>query len=447
MKFHRRRSEEPEINLIPFIDVLLVVLIFLMLSTTYSRYSELQINLPNADAERLKERPDEILVSVTAEGQYLVNRKPLPGRSVELLTAELRAAATGGDSSVVIVSADAMAAPPAWHAWLTNQWRRPAPSVWARLLQPLSWIYAALTAAHRGLYSAGLAHRKAALRPTIVVGNLVAGGAGKTPTVMAVVRWLQAQGRVPGVISRGYGRQGNAVVIVDRSSRARDVGDEPLLIHLRTGAAVAVGADRVAAATLLCARHPQVDIIVADDGLQHHALARDIEVLVFDDGGVGNGLLLPAGPLRQRLPATIDAHRLVLYSGGRPSTALPGFFGVRRLAGVLPLRAWWSNPNAPPQPMAGLRGRPLRVAAGLARPQAFVAMLQAEGLQLQMLALADHDDFDPLPWPADAADVVVTEKDAVKLDPDRCGSTRVWVATLDFQPEPAFGAALSRLLS
>ncbi len=111
MKFRRRTAEEPEINLIPFIDVLLVVLIFLMLSTTYSRYSELQINLPTADAERLKERPTEILVSVTAEGRYLINHKALEGRSVELVAAELRAAAsTGADTSVVIISADAMAA-------------------------------------------------------------------------------------------------------------------------------------------------------------------------------------------------------------------------------------------------------------------------------------------------------------------------------------------------
>ncbi len=112
MDFRHRRSEEPEINLIPFIDVLLVVLIFLMLSTTYSKYSELQITLPVADAEQLKERPAEILVSVTAEGLYLVNRQALEGRSVELLAAALRSAADAGagEKSVVIVSADALAA-------------------------------------------------------------------------------------------------------------------------------------------------------------------------------------------------------------------------------------------------------------------------------------------------------------------------------------------------
>ena len=110
MKFHRRRNEEPEINLIPFIDVLLVVLIFLMLSTTYSRFTELQINLPAADAEKLRERPAEIIVAVASDGRYAVNRKAVDGRSVEVLTAELAAAAAGRPDAVIIISADAMAA-------------------------------------------------------------------------------------------------------------------------------------------------------------------------------------------------------------------------------------------------------------------------------------------------------------------------------------------------
>ena len=110
MKFSRRRMEEPEINLIPFIDVLLVVLIFLMLSTTYSRFTELQINLPAADAEKLKDRSAEIIVAVASDGRYAVNRKAVDGRSVELLTAELTAAAGGRADTVIIISADAMAA-------------------------------------------------------------------------------------------------------------------------------------------------------------------------------------------------------------------------------------------------------------------------------------------------------------------------------------------------
>ncbi|MCW5611668.1 MAG: biopolymer transporter ExbD [Rubrivivax sp.] len=110
MKFGRRRIDDPEINLIAFIDVLLVVLIFLMLTTTYSRFTELQVNLPSADAERLAERPREVVVAVAADGRYAINRKPVDGRSVELLTAELAAAAGGQADTVVIVSADAMAA-------------------------------------------------------------------------------------------------------------------------------------------------------------------------------------------------------------------------------------------------------------------------------------------------------------------------------------------------
>ena len=110
MKFSRRRMEEPEINLIPFIDVLLVVLIFLMLSTTYSRFTELQINLPAAEAEKLKDRPAEVIVAVASDGRYAVNRKAVDGRSVELLTTELAAAAAGRADTVVIISADAMAA-------------------------------------------------------------------------------------------------------------------------------------------------------------------------------------------------------------------------------------------------------------------------------------------------------------------------------------------------
>jgi len=110
MRFSRRRMEEPEINLIPFIDVLLVVLIFLMLSTTYSRFTELQIDLPAANAEQLRERPAEVIVAVASDGRYAVNRKAVDGRSVERLTAELAAAAAGRPDTVVIVSADAMAA-------------------------------------------------------------------------------------------------------------------------------------------------------------------------------------------------------------------------------------------------------------------------------------------------------------------------------------------------
>jgi tetraacyldisaccharide 4'-kinase len=331
-------------------------------------------------------------------------------------------------------------------ARLTAQWAGPGVAWGARLLQPLSWLYALLAGAHRALYTGGLRRTLRAPVPLLVVGNLVAGGAGKTPTVMALVALLRQQGWTPGVISRGHGRQGDAVQAVHRDSPAEAVGDEPLLIHLRTGAPVVVGRDRVAAARALCAAHPAVDILVADDGLQHHRLHHDMAVWVFDDRGAGNRLLLPAGPLRQTLPDRLPPHTLVLYNAAAPTTPLPGLTGRRQLSGVLPLEAWWQG-AAPPVDggWALLRGRPLLAAAGLARPEPFFAMLESRGLLISRLPLPDHAPFDPLPWPAGTAEVLVTEKDAVKLPPARTAGTRVWVATLDFRPEPAFAEALRAL--
>ncbi len=334
--------------------------------------------------------------------------------------------------------------------WVTAQWVGPRPSAGARLLQPLSWLYALLARLHETLYRLGWRTVQRAPVPLLVVGNLVAGGAGKTPTVMALVGLLRQQGWTPGVISRGHGRRGaerNAVRAVQRHSTAAEVGDEPLLIHLRTDAPVVVGADRAAAARMLCAANPGVDILLADDGLQHHRLQHDLAVLVFDDRGAGNGLRLPAGPLRQALPSQVPPHTLVLYNAATPSTALPGLTGRRRLSGVLPLAAWWQGQSAAAVDggWPALRGRRLLAAAGLARPEPFFLMLEAQGLQIDRLPLTDHHGFDPLPWPAGTPDVIVTEKDAVKLPPAAAGATRVWVATLDFQPEPGFAEAL-RLL-
>ena len=309
-------------------------------------------------------------------------------------------------------------------------------------LLPLSWLFGALSAARRALHRRGLVATHHLPVRVIVVGNLLAGGAGKTPAVIAIVALLRRNGCAPGIVSRGYGREGDEVREVVAESEARLVGDEPLLLARRTGVPVFVGRDRVAAGHALLHAHPSVDVIISDDGLQHLALGRDLEVLLFDERGLGNDRLLPAGPLRERPPRTARPGRLVLYNAAAPTTPLAGFIGERSLAGVVALDAWWQG--APPELAAleALRGKSVVAAAGLARPERFFAMLREHDLVVTGLALPDHHDFRTLPWPIGASDVVITEKDAVKIAPGRRVGTRVWVAALDFRPEAAFEQAL-----
>ncbi|MBA4178342.1 MAG: tetraacyldisaccharide 4'-kinase [Leptothrix sp. (in: Bacteria)] len=295
------------------------------------------------------------------------------------------------------------------------------------MLRPLSWLYGALRALHQWR------QRPLVLAvPVVVVGNLVVGGAGKTPTVIALVQALQARGHRPGIISRGHGRQGVGARAVEQSDAPADVGDEPLLLQRRCGVPVWVGADRVETGRRLCEAEPRVDVLVSDDGLQHTRLARHAALVVFDERGAGNGLLLPAGPLREPWPAALPPDCRVLYTAGVPSTPLPGALATRRIRQAWPLAAWHAGDATQAQPLLALNGRRVLAAAGLAAPRKFFDMLAATGLSFTPLPLPDHHRFDTLPWPPGTADVLVTEKDAVKLAPHRIGGTRVWVVPLDF---------------
>jgi len=213
---------------------------------------------------------------------------------------------------------------------------------------------------------------------------------------------------------------------------------------------VAVGRDRAAAGEFLLSLHPEVDVVVCDDGLQHLRLARTAQVLVFDERGVGNGWLLPAGPLREPLPARAPPRTLVLYNATRRTTRLKGEFAKRSLAGIAPLKEWRAGVAPSPAALDALKRAlrtPIVAAAGMAHPQRFFSMLRDQGLPIKKCPLPDHYDFGTLPWPRETTDVIVTEKDAVKLDPARLGTTtRVWVATLDFTLPAAFEAALLALL-
>lgn len=328
---------------------------------------------------------------------------------------------------------------------LQRDWWRPGLTPLTAALWPLSLLYRAGAALDRR-------HQQAAAQgvrlptPVLVVGNLIVGGAGKTPTVIALAQRLREAGFTPGVVSRGYGRADETLRAVTRDSSAAEVGDEPLLMHLRSGAPVWVGRDRVAAARALCEAHPEVDLLLSDDGLQHRRLPRAAELVLFDDRGAGNGHLLPAGPLREPLPAQWPAHTLALFNAARPPVALPGHLARRRLAGATLLEDWWQGAAPRLERLHALRGRTVPAAAGMAHPQRFFDMLRAEGLQVQGQPLPDHHDFAALPWDPRTADVLVTEKDAVKLRPGRAGSTRVWVVTLDFDlPDELVGRLASLL--
>lgn len=324
-------------------------------------------------------------------------------------------------------------------AWLARGWL-------VMSLLPLSWLFGGLSAVRRAMYRVGLFRTHTLTVPVVVVGNLIAGGAGKTPTVMAVVELLRRRGFVPGIISRGYGRVGQTVLDVRANTAASQCGDEPLLMKLRCSAPVCVGRDRVAAGGELLRLHPTVNVIVSDDGLQHLRLGRTAQVLVFDERGAGNGWLLPAGPLRERVPATMPERSVVLYNAPTATTELLGSVARRSLRGVVALQAWRSGQASSSSSLASLRGRTVVAAAGLAHPDRFFSMLREFGLVIIPLPLPDHFDFQTLPWPAETEDVVVTEKDAVKLDPCRLGRTRVWVAALDFTFDTEFETALLALL-
>ena len=300
---------------------------------------------------------------------------------------------------------------------LMRAWTGKGPLAVAML--PVAALYGALAALRRQLFRWKLLRSKSVPAYVIVVGNVVAGGAGKTPTVIALVRHLREQGWRVGVVSRGFGRDAQDCQEVHATSTADQVGDEPLLIQRATGAPVLVGRQRVQAAVALLAAHSETEIIVCDDGLQHYALARDLEVCVFDDRRCGNGWLLPAGPLREPWPrhevasAGQGADRLlVLHTDGK---APAGEFSAHRaLSAVAKDREGHVTPlqslTAPGQPS-------VHAVAGIARPEVFFSMLRDAGVPLAHThALPDHDDFAQFQPPShQSAQLLCTEKDAAKL--------------------------------
>lgn len=326
-------------------------------------------------------------------------------------------------------------------------------SVWwsrnaiAFLALPLSAIFAAASGMRRILYRIGLKRVYRVGVPVIVVGNITTGGSGKTPVVMHLVDGLRRLGFRPGVISRGYGRSGSAVREVRHDSSAADCGDEPLLIAGRAGVPVFVGRDRVAAAEALLTAHPDCNVLVSDDGLQHYGLARDVELVVFDDRGVGNGWLLPAGPLREPVSRALTADAIIANG------AIPGELATRLSS--RPIHAMHLEGTTltrlADRRQAGLDsllGMSPHVVAGIGNPQRFFDSLRAAGLAFDAHAFPDHHRFrlGDLQF-GDRRPILMTEKDAVKCDPfaDQL-PVDVWVLQVDARLEPELLPYLTRIL-
>ena len=271
--------------------------------------------------------------------------------------------------------------------------------------------------------------------PVVVVGNLYLGGTGKTPLTVELVRALRDRGWHPGIVSRGYGAHDSAPRLVLPADDARHVGDEPLLIVRSAAAPVAIGKQRIAAAQLLRQAHPECDVIVADDGLQHLPLARDMEIALLNHRGLGNGWLLPAGPLREP-PRRLNQVDAIVLNGDVPPVAAtpPRYLMTTSISHAFALHA--PNLRIELSALAAeqrAHGWKLTAAAGIGAPERFFAMLRKTGLAIEEMPLADHFDFSANPFVHCRADrILITEKDAVKCagQTPLAHDARLWVVPL-----------------
>ena len=313
------------------------------------------------------------------------------------------------------------------HALLQQQWQHGG---WlANLLSPLSVLTGIVVKAKQRQYSSGKKTAWQAPVPVVIVGNILAGGTGKTPVVMAVVQALQARGWHPGVVSRGYGiNVGPTPRVAQGTPTPTQIGDEPALIAAGTGVPVAVHPRRPLAVQALLKAHPHVDVVVSDHGLQHLALARDVEILVQDGRGVGNGRLLPAGPLREpasRL-SSVDAIVSNATQAKLPPHAAVPRHTTMQLEPTAFVRLSDGHRLSPEAFHDVAANHRLAAAAGIGQPERFFATLRAANIHLtDTLPLPDHYDYRQSPFGNLNAEIVlVTAKDAVKCQ--ALGDPRLW---------------------
>jgi tetraacyldisaccharide 4'-kinase len=321
---------------------------------------------------------------------------------------------------------------------------RSAPGFWqhrgavAWSLYPLSLLFGFVAGVRRRLFALGLKKAERLPVPVVVVGNIAVGGSGKTPIALWLVAELRARGRQPGIVSRGYGGTVEGVAEVPVGGDPARFGDEPVLMAATAACPVFVGRDRPAAGRALLAAHPDVDVLIADDGLQHYRLARDVEVVVVDEATLGNRLRLPAGPLREGVGRLAEASVVLAHGGLSPALAAAASPTPRfdfHLAGKAFERVGNRAERCLP---ADLKGRRIHAMAGIGRPERFFTQLEAMGLAIERRPFADHHAFTAADVAVPDGDVLLmTEKDAVKCAPFAPADSWVWPVRAQLAPGAA----------
>ena len=328
-------------------------------------------------------------------------------------------------------------------SWLEKHWARYTPV--SALLSPVSWFFQAASGLRRAGYRAGLLPSSRLAVPVIIVGNITAGGTGKTPLVLWLASFLKSRGRSPGIVCRGYGGRQGAPCEVRADSDPYRYGDEAVLLARRSGCPVWTGVDRPAAARSLLAANA-CDVVLSDDGLQHYALARDLEICVIDaDRGLGNGWLQPAGPLREPAARLSEVDAVVVNGtdASAASGSLARKYNTTCLGMSLDPREFRNLLQADRRVEAGFfRGKRVHAVAGIGNPARFFGQLRKLKMEVEPHAFPDHHAFQASDLAFAGPDaIVMTEKDAVKCE--RFPSERCWVLSVDAMPDPALETVIT----